>query len=436
MPRRLPGRVETVAVGCKVNQYELQLIKESLERSGGPFRGAAAAAERLVLLNTCCVTRRAEKTSMKTLRRLLRENPDALVVATGCLVSARPGLFESLPVLAVPNERKDAIPTLFGAEAVCRVSRFDGHTRAFVKVSDGCPHACTFCIVRRVRGRLRSRAPESIVEEAEALAASGFREIVLVAVNLAAYGTDIGASLAELVVRLAAAGRFPRIRLSSLEPHAVTDELLDVVAATPQVCAHFHLSLQSGSDRVLAAMNRPYTSRDFLSVVERLRRAKERAAVTGDVIVGFPGETEKDFDETAEVVRVADFCRVHVFPFSPRPGTPAERLPGAVDAAEKRERLARLKEQVAAQAVAYRDSLVGSGDSVVVERVEGDFSFGLSERYQTVRIPGRIRPGTLVPVRMEGVDGETLLARVPGGPARKGGAADAVADSAADAERL
>jgi len=360
--------VAAVSIGCKVNQYELQALKEFYERREGEW----------AILLTCCVTEEAERKSRKALRRLLRHHPQAKVVVAGCMVTLRPEAFRGERITALDNMAKNGLLSACGG-----ISRFDGHSRAFLKVADGCPCACSYCIVCRVRGPLRSRDPEDILQEAERLAAAGFREVVLVGVNLAAYGQDRNTDLAFLLRRLEHEKLFPRVRLSSLEPHLITEALLDAIGDCPSVCAHFHLPLQSGSNSVLQHMERPYSTAHFARLVEKLRQARKKPAITTDIIVGYPTETERDFDETLRFVERMGFSRVHIFRFSPRPNTKAAELkplPGSV----VRERMGRLRRVCEEAAARYRRSILGLEETFLRER--GDF--GMLERYVRARMEG------------------------------------------------
>lgn len=362
------GVVAAVSIGCKVNQYELQVLKRHY--AGRPGQWA--------LLLTCCVTGEAERKSRKALRRLLRRHPNATIVVAGCLVTLRPDMFRHERIVAVDNAAKAELLSRIGT-----VPDFDGRSRALLKVCDGCPSSCSYCIVCRVRGRLRSRRIDDILAEAECIAAAGFKEVVLVGVNLAAYGRDSNSSLADLLRRLNKEHLFPRIRLSSLEPHFVDDALLEAIDECDSVCAHFHLPLQSGSDAVLSHMRRPYTAADFMRLVERLRKIRVKPAITTDIIVGYPTETDADFEKTLSLVEDVGFSRVHIFPYSARPNTPAAQLTPLPPRLVK-ERFDALKRVADAAAADYRRSLLGLYESFIPEK-DG---LGMLERYVRARFLG------------------------------------------------
>ncbi|MCX7703600.1 MAG: tRNA (N(6)-L-threonylcarbamoyladenosine(37)-C(2))-methylthiotransferase MtaB [Planctomycetota bacterium] len=388
------------SIGCKTNQYETELLKEAL----------SAVEKEVILLNTCAVTAEAEHKSLKTLRSILRKFPTATVIVTGCMVGYKPNKFKHPRIIAIPNEQKEKIPEMFEVQPLEFINSFSEHSRAFVKVADGCPHGCSYCIVRHLRGSLRSRTIHSILEEAHFLSEKGYKEIVLTAVNLSAYGRDIGTDLATLVKSLDSSSLFPRIRLSSLEMHFMDERLLSVLASCQHLCPHFHIPLQSGSDKILARMNRPYSAEKFLAVVERLKRAFDRPAFTTDIIVGFPGETEKEFEETLSVARDARFCRIHIFPFSPRDGTEAATFPERLPKSLVRDRLKRLKELADSLSEEYRRSLVGIKETVIVEK-SGCETIGLIERYQKVKVENLSgKRGEYLPVEVQALCNSTLVA--------------------------
>jgi threonylcarbamoyladenosine tRNA methylthiotransferase MtaB len=297
-----------------------------------------------------------------------------------------------------------------------------GRSRALVKIQDGCPAACAYCIVPKVRPTVCSTPPQAVLGQVRALIAAGFREFVLCGIHLGLYGADLEprAGLADLLERLLTVPGLGRVRLSSLEPTEVSDRLLSLLAAEPdRLCPHLHIPLQSGDDGVLKRMGRPYTSADFLAAVGRIRRALPQPAVTTDVLVGFPGETEAAFAETLRVCREAAFSRLHVFPFSKRPGTRAAAMKPEVPRATLHERCRRAAELGHALAEAYRASLVGRTAQVVIEKLLPDGGAeGLSERYVRVRLRGPLPPGagrrTIVPVRLRRLDGEFIEAEAEG----------------------
>jgi threonylcarbamoyladenosine tRNA methylthiotransferase MtaB len=391
-----------LTLGCKVNQYETQYVKEALENHG--YREAAAGeAADLCIVNTCTVTLEGDAKSRQAVRRLHQRNPRAAIVVMGCYATRDPEAVARLPgVVRVITDKTRLAEELrpFGVTKMPGgISRFDGHQRAFVKVQDGCLLHCTFCIIPRVRPRLYSRAPGDIVGEVSSLVAAGVQEIVLTGIHLGHYGIDLskGRPKAEwcrlwhLLERISAVRGDFRIRLSSLEAAEARDDLVRVLTDSRRVVPHLHLCLQSGSDRILGLMKRRYRSGSFLERCRRLQKALDQPAFTTDIIVGFPGETEADFAHTCRVVREVGFCKLHIFPYSRRAGTPAAEYQDQVHPAiieERRRRLLELERQLAQQ---YYRSLVGRHLDVMVEGEDParpGYSRGTSCRYAPVSFSG------------------------------------------------
>jgi threonylcarbamoyladenosine tRNA methylthiotransferase MtaB len=399
----------TLTFGCKANQYDTQVVREALRRRGWVETERAA----VVLVNTCAVTAEAARKARQKIRAMAREREDARIVVMGCLATAEPEELARLPnVAAVVGNANgqtlagvlralDETPTMEDLGLPPGITEFEGRTRAFVKIQDGCDQRCAFCIIPSTRGANRSRPIASILPEVAGLVDRCFREIVLCGIHIGHWGRDLGVE-AGLGALLRALEEIPgefRVRLSSIEATEVEGPVLDALAQSARGCAHLHMPLQSGDDGVLAAMNRWYAAADYLRAVERIAGSLPSPAFTTDVLVGFPGETESAFENTMRVVEAAGFCRVHVFPFSPRPGTAAAAMGGAVPPEAVRERRAALSELVEKLASRYRESLVGGEDRVLVES-EG---VGLSDRYQRVRVAG-LEAGRLGRVRYAAAD--------------------------------
>jgi threonylcarbamoyladenosine tRNA methylthiotransferase MtaB len=391
-------RCRLVTLGCKVNQYETQYVKEALEANGYREARPDEAAD-LCLVNTCTVTGEADAKGRQLIRRLAQTNPGAAVVVMGCFATRAPDVVARLPGVTKVITDKERLPeelAEFGVEQWPQgISRFDGHQRAFVKVQDGCLLNCTYCIIPHVRPTLRSRPPEEIVAEVENLVTQGCQEIVLTGIHLGHYGIDLSRGrpksdwcrLWHLLDRLAVLPGEFRIRLSSLEAAEVRDDLVSVLGRHERICPHLHLCLQSGSDRILARMKRRYRDAGFLERCRRLRSALDRPAFTTDVILGFPGETEADFQATCRVLREVGFCKVHIFSFSPRGGTPAAAFTDTVPppvVAERRERLLELERELSHT---YASQLLGRRLDVLAEGadpVRPGYVRGTSCRYVPV----------------------------------------------------
>ena len=404
-----------VTLGCRLNQVDTQQMQALLEARG--FRTAAAPAEAdVVVVNTCAVTSRAEVSDRQAIRRAGRGSPGARVVVTGCWAQTSPAAVAALGGvdLVVGNADKTRLPDLLdgllaaprhgprlavGDVAAARLEPMPprphpaGRARAFLKVQDGCQHRCAFCIVPLARGRSRSLDPAMVEEHARRLVEAGHPEIVLTGIDLGHYGADLRprVSLAALLGRLVQVSGLRWLRLSSMLPSYFTDEVLEILTSAPAIAPHFHVPLQSGSDRVLRAMRRPYTVATYRRVVERLARAIPRLGLGADVIVGFPGETDDDFAATLDLVGTLPFSYLHVFPYSPRQGTSAAALPGRLDARTVAERARRLREVDARQRLSFQQAMVGRTEEVLVlerrDRERGELS-GLTGNYLEVTFPG------------------------------------------------
>ncbi len=344
------------SLGCKVNSYETEAMQQMLEEAGYTIVPFHEEAE-LYLINTCSVTNIADRKSRQMIHRAKKQNPNAIVVAAGCYVQVsadKAALDESIDIVIGNNKKGELLGLIAAYEQkrikthVLEINREKQayeelkvhhpaeHTRAFLKVQDGCNQFCSYCIIPYARGRVRSRRLAHVVEEAGRLAANGFREIVLTGIHLSSYGVDLDQSLLEMIQAVHEITGIDRIRLGSLEPGIITEDFVRELSSLEKVCPHFHLSLQSGCDTVLSRMNRRYTTAEYLDKLSILRRFYPHPALTTDVIVGFPGESEEEFAQTLDFVRRAGFYEIHVFKFSRRDGTRAasmaNQLPEAVKA--------------------------------------------------------------------------------------------------------
>lgn len=402
-----------ITFGCKVNQYESQALRERFALKGLTEAASGTAAD-LFVINTCTVTEAATAEAQRTVRRLARRFPFAEITVTGCAADSHRSEFLGLPGVrrVVAHEEKAGLcddPRLTAADSApsifsLGISRFDHHTRAFLKVEDGCDLNCSFCIIPKVRGTAVSRPLDRAVDEARRLVGNGYREIVLTGVHLGSYGKDLeGRSmLADLVEKLLAVPGLKRLRLSSLEANEISDPLIGLMAAESRFCPHLHLPLQSGDDEVLRAMRRRYNSRQYLAACERVAERVPDPSFTSDVIVGFPGETDAQFENTMDVCRRVGFSRIHIFPYSRRRGTDAAALPD-LPGRVKKERLHRLERLAAGLTDAYARRFLGREVEVLVE-TDG----GYTERYLKARIPGT--PNTIVRARVERIEHGEIIA--------------------------
>ncbi len=396
------SKLKTVTLGCKVNQYETELVREGLVGSGYVDAGENEPAD-LCVVNTCTVTAEGDAKSRKTIRHLARRNPAARIVVMGCYATRDPDALSRLPgVVEVVTDKRE-IPDLLGRFGVVDIptgiSSFGDRHRAYVKVQDGCLLRCSFCIIPQVRPHMASRPLDEIVAEVRNLIAAGYREIVLTGIHLGHYGVDFNRGrpksewtrLSHLVERLAVLPGEFRLRLSSIEATEVTRELLAAMHThADRVAPHLHISMQSGSDDVLQRMRRRWGRQRYLDRCALVQDTLDRPAITTDIIVGFPGETEADFADTVEVAQQVGFSKIHIFPFSARRGTPAAEMPGQLPKQVKQDRGRALAKVESALRAKYYASLQGAKLNVLVESrlpQTSDLAVGTSCRYAAVELP-------------------------------------------------
>ncbi len=423
-------------LGCKVNQYDTQAMLEKFQQAGYtvvPFSGPAD----VYVLNTCTVTGTGDKKSLQIARRLHREHPESQVVLCGCLAQRKgEALLDTSARLILGTQRRGEVVRLL-EEAVrdgvqrCAVNALDAttpfenlticdqacHTRAILKIQEGCNNRCTYCIIPSVRGPIRSRALADVCAEAARLSEAGFQELVLTGIHLSSYGRDLPdrATLLDAIEQVQSVPGVTRIRLGSLEPTIATPEFAARLRAMDKVCPQFHLALQSGSDTVLARMARQYNTTMYLRAVDNLRAVYPDAAFTTDVLTGFPGETEAEYEETRQMITRVGFAKLHVFPYSPREGTKAAVMPGQLSNAEKEQRARELIALGDETSLAYRARWIGRSAPVLVEEKQNGRWLGYTPEYIQVTLPDcpACRPGQVVSARLtaataEGMTGEPL----------------------------
>lgn len=398
-------------LGCKVNAYETEAMQEMLERAGYtivPFKEGAD----VYVINTCTVTNIADRKSRQMLHRARKMNPEAIVVAAGCYVQAQAEhgeIDECIDIVIGNNKKKDLIPLLEQyfqkrekENAVIDInhtkeyeelhlSKTGEHTRAYIKVQDGCNQFCTYCIIPYARGRVRSRSLESVLEEVRNLAAHGYREVVLTGIHLSSYGIDLkDTDLLRLILAVHEIEGIERIRLGSLEPRIITEEFARTIAALPKMCPHFHLSLQSGCNATLRGMNRRYSAEEYFEKCELLRKYFDNPALTTDVIVGFPGETEEEFEESRAFVDKVNFYETHIFKYSRREGTKAAVMKDQIPEQEKAKRSAVMIEMGQKKQADFEKSFAGKQVEVLVEekvQMEGtEYWIGHTKEYMKVAL--------------------------------------------------
>ncbi|NLO84633.1 MAG: tRNA (N(6)-L-threonylcarbamoyladenosine(37)-C(2))-methylthiotransferase MtaB [Clostridiales bacterium] len=424
----MPKTVCFTTLGCKVNQYDTQAMLEQFEQNGYVVVAGNAPAD-VCVINTCTVTGTGDKKSLQLVRRFKRRNPQADIVVTGCLAQRmgeelletgarlilgtqyRGRVVEMLHKAIAEDVQLVAVDTLTAVPyEPLVIHNHEGHTRAVMKIQEGCNNHCTYCIIPSVRGNIRSRQMEDIQKEAMALAEAGFHELVLTGIHLTSFGRDLPdkPSLANAVTLVAGTRGVERIRLGSLEPRVATDAFVADIAKLPQLCPQFHLALQSGSDAVLQRMKRGYNTTQFFDAAQRIRSAYPNAAFTTDVIVGFPGETEAEFEETENFCEKIGFAKIHVFPFSPREGTPAAIMEDQIPDKVKENRVHRLIALGDQLAETYRRGMVGTVHQVLLEeQLKNGEMVGYTPEYIHVQVEGG-KAGTLVNVRLTELAGEGM----------------------------
>lgn len=425
LPRHREGcmTVSFYTLGCKVNQYESQAMAELFAAAGYELAGADGEAD-VYVINSCTVTAESDRKTRQAVRRFKRLHPRSVVVLAGCMTQAYSETAGDLPEADIVTGNKDHAGILklleeyfAGGERTVRVephqsgepfetagiTGFSERTRAVVKIEDGCDRFCSYCIIPYARGRVRSKPLEELKTELTRLEAAGFAEIVLVGINLSAYGSDSGSSLVDAAALACSFEGIQRVRLGSLEPDLMTGETVTSLRSLTKLCPHFHLSLQSGCDKTLRDMNRHYTTAQYKELCDTLRGAFQDCSITTDIMVGFPGETKEDFSESLGFVRQIGFEKVHVFPYSPRPGTKAAGMKPQIPKAVKEERARRMT--AAAQEIRnqFLENQIGKVVEVLVEEHSpGGSARGYTPNYTPVQITGDAPVGTICRIKITG----------------------------------
>ncbi len=384
-------KVKFYTLGCKVNQYESQAMSESLAKRG--YETVSGDSADIFIINSCTVTAAADRKTRQAVRKFKRNNPDSVVILTGCMPQAYPEkskeLAEADIIIGNRNNtdicdviekyqkygskvyeiRKHKTGDKFGGTTI---TKFEERTRAYIKIQDGCNRFCSYCIIPTSRGRVRSKDIDELKRELKDLAENGYNEVVLVGINLSSYGSDIGRTFPEAVRAAEETEGILRIRLGSLEPDHLTDDVIRELAKCSKLCPQFHISLQSGCDNTLKAMNRHYTAEEYRQICAKLRESFENCTITTDVMVGFAGETEKDFQESLDFVKEIAFEKVHVFPYSIRKGTRAEKMSGHLDKKTKEHRSRIMIEETEKIRKAFFEKQIGKKYSVLFETATPD----------------------------------------------------------------
>lgn len=396
-----------ITLGCKVNQYESQAMREDMLKNGFSLSDDKEKAD-ITIINSCTVTAVSDAKNRKILNRVRRENPNGIIVLTGCMPQAFPEEsknFTNCDIVLGNAKRAELVPSIYKflgekqkyvhiTEHISKGEQYEKlsvtslgeHTRAFVKIEDGCNRFCSYCIIPYARGRVRSKALSDLKQELEQVAANGYKEVVLVGINLSAYGLNEDFNLADAVECACSIEGIERVRLGSIEPERMDKEMISRLAAQPKFCPQFHLSLQSGCDNTLKAMNRHYNCAEYAEIVKNLRNAFENSSMTTDVMVGFAGETEEDFEKSLEFVKSIKFAKVHIFPYSQRKGTVAAKAENQIDPSIKEHRAKIMSEICDETRREFLSSQVGLTESVLVERLRHGYLEGYTKNYTPVHI--------------------------------------------------
>lgn len=418
------------SLGCKVNQCEAEAIKTQMKDMGYEICDFSEKAD-VYIINTCCVTQEGERKSRQMVRRAHTLNENAEIFVTGCACQKEPETFKNIDGVKIVcgNSKKHLLPKMIKeclngifvddmAKYECYDEMPDSaveKTRAFIKVQDGCNNFCSYCIIPYLRGRERSRNIENIIKESTKLRDMGFKEIVINGIHLSSYGKewDFKPSLKDVVKEICQIEDIERVRLGSLEPRVITDEFLKVLSENKEFCPNFHLSLQSGSDTVLKRMNRKYSTSEYFSAVQRIRKFYPQASISTDIITGFPGETDEEFNETLDFVKKVGFAWIHVFPYSKREGTVADKMPNQIEKEIKNQRAHVLSKHANEKGEEYRAQFIGKTKSVLCETNENNIQSGLTKehilvQFESAQIENEIVNIKITKVTKNGLWGERI----------------------------
>ena len=408
-------KVKAVTLGCKVNAYESEYILSSFKDRGYEITNDIAD---IYIVNTCSVTNTSDAKSRKVINRLIRENPNSIIVVMGCMIEANKDMEIPGVSLIIGNKDKnkvvDLVENYLKDKQVRKIlyDNFDdtfedmfitnmtSHTRAFVKIQDGCENFCSYCIIPYTRGKQRSKDPDLVIKEIETLVSNGYKEIVLTGIHTGHYGSDLQTTFPDLLKRIVKINGLERLRISSIEITELNDEFFEVLKANPIIVSHLHIPLQAGSDTVLQAMNRKYLTNYFENKVKKIREIRPDISLTTDVIVGFPGETEEEFQETLDFVSKIKFTKVHVFPYSRRKGTKADTMPNQIPENIKKERVKRLIDLSNKLEKEYLDLFLNKEVEVLIEEEYPDYSLGHTGNYLKVKVLRPFKSNELIKVKI------------------------------------
>ena len=420
-------KVKGICLGCKVNTYEMEYIISSFKDKGYEITNDSAD---IYIINTCSVTNMSDAKSRKVINRVIRENPDAIIVVMGCMIEANKEYTNDGISIIIGNKDKSKVVSLveeyiknnqkvkklypdFDKEFEDMfITNMEGRTRAFVKIQDGCENFCSYCIIPYTRGKCRSKKKETVLKEINTLVRNGYQEIVLTGIHTGHYGEDGETSFPELLQEIVKIKDLKRLRISSIEITELNDDFLDILKKYPVIVDHLHIPLQAGSDKVLHEMNRKYDTKYYLDKINTIRIIRPNISITTDIIVGFPGETDLEFNETCDFSRKIGFSKIHVFPYSRRHGTKADTMPNQIDEKVKKERVTKLIKISDELENNYLDKFINSEVEVLIEKSFDGKSIGHTGNYLEVEIDKICERNSLVRVLIISKEGKVLKARV------------------------
>lgn len=419
-------------LGCKVNQYESQAMAQNLEKHGFIITDHSEEAD-VYVINSCTVTAESDRKTRQAVRRFKKQHPESIIILTGCMPQAFPEYGEKLDEADIVignksnrflhdyiNQYINGSGRIFAVDlhktgdefAGDTISSFRERTRASVKIEDGCNRFCSYCIIPYARGRVRSKPLDELKAEIAELEKNGFSEIVLVGINLSAYGMGTDINIVDAVKLAASFDGIKRVRLGSLEPDHITDEIIEGLAGIPEFCPQFHISLQSGCDSTLKRMNRHYDSSEYYALCQKLRSSFADTTITTDIMVGFPGETEEDFEKSLEFAKKVGFEKVHVFPYSVRPGTPAAKMENQIEKSEKERRASIMSNVCEEIRQIFLNNQVGKMLEILVEEHHGGFAQGYTANYTPVKIPCECELCGIIKTEITDVDGDFCVGKI------------------------
>ncbi len=423
-------KVKAVTLGCKVNAYESEYILSRFAEKGYEITDSQSD---IYIINTCSVTNTSDAKSRKVINKIVRENPNSIIVVMGCMIEAHKDYENNGVSIILGNKDKSKVVELVenyikeqkkkkllyedfdSSFEDMFLKKLNTHTRAYVKIQDGCENFCSYCIIPYTRGRQRSKDPKKTIEEINTLVKNGYQEVVLTGIHTGHYGSDLDTTFSSLLREICKIDGLKRLRISSIEITELEEEFMDVLKEERIIVDHMHIPLQSGSDTILKAMNRKYLTNYFENKIKRIREIRPNISITTDVIVGFPFETEELFQETLAFVKKIKFSKIHVFPFSVRRGTKAETMEEQVPEEIKKERVKRLVKISNELEQDYLNSFLGTTVMVLIETFKEGYSYGYTGNYLKVKIPMKIKSNRIVEVKLKRLDNFTLEGELTNG---------------------